>query len=191
MKYLEISIFLLIIQNSFQDDCTFEGGECKKATGATFDEKEKICALNSAKNGCFLKNAECEDFDSLAFCSGVKLPRKHKMCFFNSDHNPKCYEEFEDCFFVREQNDCNGYSPNILIKCVWDTTAEECTETTCETTDINNCGSYIPVDSSMQCSLDGSTNTCKEVSKPNNKALQLKFSLFLFISLILLNFDII
>ena len=191
MKFLEISIFLLIIKTSFQDDCSFEGGECKKADGATFDEKEKVCVLNPAKDGCIFRNAKCEDFDTFISCSGIKLSNKHKKCFYNSDRAPKCYEEFEECFDVKEQNDCNGYSPNKLIKCVWDATSEECKETTCEKADINNCGSYTPVDSSMQCSLDGATNTCKEVSRPNNKALQLKFSLLLFISLILLNYDII
>ena len=191
MKFLEISIILLIIKTSFQDDCTYNDGVCTKEAGASFEDNEKICDLNPAHNGCILRNVECKDFTSLVFCSGAKLPRKHKMCFFDSDHTPNCYEEFEDCFFIHQQNDCNGYSPNKLTKCVWDAANEECKETTCETTDQNNCGSYTPVDTSMQCSLDGTTNTCKEISNPNNNALQLKFSLLLFISLILLNYNII
>ena len=192
MKFLEISILLLIIQNSFQDDCTYKDGKCTKAQNATFENDEKICDLNPTNDGCILRNVECKDFTSSAlFCSSAKLPRKHKICFYDSDRTPSCYEEFEECFFVKEQNNCNGYSPNKLTKCVWDASSGECKVTTCEATDKNNCGSYTPVDTSMECSLDGATNICKEISRPNNNALQLKFSLFLFISLILLNYDII
>jgi len=191
MKFFEICIIMLIINSSFQDDCTFEDGACKKAEGATFEDNEKICVLNTAKNGCNLRNVECKDFNSLVYCTGAKLNKKHKMCNFDSDRNPNCYEDNEYCSLVQEKNDCNGYSPDVLTKCVWDEDGGVCLETKCEETDKDNCGSYIPVDSSKQCTLDSTTDECKEVSKPNNKALYLKFSLMLFISLILLSYDII
>ena len=189
MKFFDITIFLLIINTSFQDDCIFQDGQCKNAEEPSFDVHEKICDLNITKDGCTIRNVKCDDFDSAISCSGVKLSAKHKICLYNSEQTPKCYETFEECIDVSEQNNCNGYSPDSLTRCVWNTEMGSCTETKCESTDKNNCGSYIPVDTSMQCSLDETTNTCKEVSKPNknNKSLYLKLSLLLFISLIILN----
>ena len=187
MKFFDITIFLLIVNTSFQDDCIFQDGQCKNANEPSFDVHEKICDLNLSKDGCTIRDVKCDDFDSVISCSSAKLSVKHKKCSFNSEKTPKCYEAFEECENVSEQNNCNGYSPDSLTRCVWDIETRTCIETKCESTDKNNCGSYIPVDSSMQCSLDETANTCKEASKPNNKGLHLKLSLLLFISLIFLN----
>ena len=183
-KLYEIFIILIIVNFCLQDECTKQGETCIKATGATFNEKEKICVLNSGNDGCILRQAQCSDFTSFVSCSGVILPSKHRICLFK-EHT--CIEVNEECIDVNEKNDCVGYSPNSLIKCAWDD-AEGCFDTSCEDMEADKCESYIPVDSSKQCSLDSTTNNCKETSKPNNNnlAFQIKYSIILFISLIFL-----
>ena len=143
MKLFEITIILLIINSSFQEECTFSSGKCTKANDATFDDKEKICDLNSENNGCILRNVKCSDFDSFVFCSGAKLASKHKKCLYDSEHTPECYEIFEECGDVKIQSDCNGYSPDSLTKCVWDAENEKCIETKCELAEKNNCEYHI------------------------------------------------
>ena len=184
-KLYEIFIILIIVNFCLQEECVFDGGTCSKAADATFEPKEKICVLNSGNNGCILRQIQCSDITSPVSCTGIILPSKYRICLY--DEEKSCIEVNKECVDVHEKNDCVGYSPNSLIKCAWDD-AKGCFDTSCEDMEVDKCESYIPVDSSKQCSLDSSTNKCKEISKPNNNnlAFQIKYSIILLISLIFL-----
>ena len=166
------------IEKEVEAKCNYDND--KKECTSTLSSKIK-CGLNSDENGCVEKNVECSDFEAdEAGCNGAIISNSNKKCQYdNTKAENKCTEIMKDCSDFYNEQECNRYKPqDALAKCVW---SKECKIKTCETTSIENCGSFIPNDSKKQCALNDAKTKCEEKlkpeSQPNNGAKCLKLLL--------------
>ena len=151
------------IEKEAEAKCNYDEGQNKCTS--TLSSKIK-CELNSDENGCVEKNVECSDFETdEPGCNGAIISNSNKKCQYdNSKDKNKCSEIMKDCSDFYNEQECNRFKPqDALAKCVW---SKECKIKTCETTSIENCGSFIPNDSKKQCALNQAKTKCEETQKP-------------------------
>ena len=175
------------VEKAKEATCNFNDQDPKSCT-SSLPSKIK-CELNGDETGCVAKNVECSDFeDNQSGCNDAIISDSNKKCEYDSSKaENKCSAVSKECSDFYNAQECNSHKPeNSLAKCVW---SNECKEKTCETTSTENCGSFTPNDSGMQCSLNQDKTKCEEISRSEdtkNEAENLKIFLSMIFLLILI-----
>lgn len=155
------------VEKKKEGKCNYEETPEKKCESSL--PSKIICELKEDQSGCNERNVECADFESdSSGCIGAIISDSNKKCQYDSNkEDNKCFEVSKDCSDFYNSQECNRHKPkNSLAKCIWST---ECKEKTCETTSIDNCGSFTPNDSGKQCSLNQDKTKCEEIEKEESE----------------------
>ena len=173
------------VEKAKEATCNFNDQDPKSCT-SSLPSKIK-CELNGDETGCVAKNVECSDFeDNQSGCNDAIISDSNKKCEYDSSKaENKCSAVSKECSDFYNAQECSSHKPeNSLAKCVW---SNECKEKTCETTSTENCGSFTPNDSGMQCSLNQDKTKCEEISRSENTKNEAE-NLKIFLSMIFLLF---